>query len=98
MGLASFKTPTDGYCARVTECYSSGPADVFQCVRMSGRRHIALLSRYLQERARSGEDSPVGKPVNQRTDLAEEPVTLKSCPPSADRVLGISYRDAANVL
>lgn len=66
--------------------------------RMSGRRHIALLFRYLQERARSGEDSPVGKPVNQRTDLAGEPVTLNSCPSSADRVLGISYRDAANVL
>ena len=65
---------------------------------MSDTRHIALLFRYLQERAGSGEDSPVGKPVNQRTDLAGEPVTLKSCPPSTSRVLGITYSEAASVL
>lgn len=33
MVLASFKTPIDGYCARVSECYSLGPVDVFQCVK-----------------------------------------------------------------
>ena len=33
MVLASFKTPIDEYCARVSECYSLGPVDVFQCVK-----------------------------------------------------------------
>lgn len=100
MVLASFKTPIDGYCTRVAECYSSGPADVFQCQYQGCQAGGTLLYvfRYLQERARSGEDSPVGKPVNQRTDLAGEPVTLKSCPPSTSRVLGITYSEAASVL
>ena len=43
MGVASFKTPIDGYCARVTECYSSGPADVFQCQDVRQAAHCFTI-------------------------------------------------------